>query len=254
MSNEILHFPKQRKHTYHFLDHAKEFSPVYLSIDVDFYNIQKVRKNLVTEKKIKISYIAFIIKGISEVLRKYPKANSAVKGSLFPKIAFYEDIIAKFTLDKTIDNERVVLAGKVINSDHKSLEEIQEDLEYYKNSTFQEVDEFQPIQKLHSLPTWLGNMIYKKTVGDLKKRHTIQGTFTITSLGHRPIKHFYPITSATLCFGIGAIEEKTKVINNTIEIRPIMPICLTFDHRAIDGALAADILTGIKNQLENWGN
>ncbi|MBE5102251.1 2-oxo acid dehydrogenase subunit E2 [Priestia aryabhattai] len=254
MKSKVLNYPKQRKHTYHFLDYAKEFSPVYLSIEVDFNNIQQARERIFIESATKISYITFIIKSISQVLKKYPKANAAVKGAFFPKIAFYEDVIAKFTLDKTIDDERIVLSGKVLNGDTKSLEMIQSDIDHYKNSAFQEVEEFKSIHKLHSLPTWLGNILYKKNVDNLEKRHNIQGTFTVTSLGHKPIKHFYPITSSTLCFGIGSIEEQPKVIKDRVEIRPILPICLTFDHRAIDGALAADILTEIKTHLENWGN
>ncbi|PEW83762.1 2-oxo acid dehydrogenase [Bacillus cereus] len=254
MGSEILNYPNQRKHTYHFLDHAKEFSPVYLSVDVDVRNLQKSRDYIYTKTQTKISYIAFIIKGISEVLKKYPQANVSVKEAFSPKMAVYNEIIAKFTLDKTINKERVVLTGKVFNSDSKSLEEIQNDIEYYKKTEFQEIEDFKPIKVLHSLPTWLGNILYKMNVGNLKKRHNIQGTFTVTSLGHRPIKHFYPITSATLCFGVGAIEEKAKVIESSIEIRPILPVCLTFDHRAIDGALAADILAEIKEQLEKWGD
>ena len=254
MKSKVLNYPKQRKHTYHFLDYAKKFSPVYLSIEVDFNNIQKARERILNETETKISYISFIIQSISQVLRSYPKANAAVKGSFFPKIAFYDDIIAKFTLDKTIDDERVVLSGKVLNSDTKTLESIQNDIDYYKNSTFQQIEDFKPIHKLHSLPTWLGNVLYKKNIDDLKKRHNIQGTFTVTSLGHKPIKHFYPITSSTLCFGIGSIEEQPKVIESKVEIRPILPICLTFDHRTIDGALAADILTEIKTKLESWGS
>ncbi|NIA61177.1 2-oxo acid dehydrogenase subunit E2 [Bacillus pacificus] len=136
MGSEILNYPNQRKHTYHFLDHAKEFSPVYLSVDVDVRNLQKSRDYIYTKTQTKISYIAFIIKGISEVLKKYPQANVSVKEAFSPKMAVYKEIIAKFTLDKTINKERVVLTGKVFNSDSKSLEEIQNDIEYYKKLNF----------------------------------------------------------------------------------------------------------------------
>ena len=55
-----------------------------------------------------------------------------------------------------------------------------------------------------------------------------------------------------LSFGVGAIQRTPVVIDNEILIRPMMGLTLSFDHRAIDGAMAADILRDVKAGLEHY--
>jgi pyruvate dehydrogenase E2 component (dihydrolipoamide acetyltransferase) len=77
-------------------------------------------------------------------------------------------------------------------------------------------------------------------------------TFTISNLGMYAIDAFTPIINLpeTAILGIGRIQDKPVVINQAIEIRPMMTVSLSFDHRVIDGAPAAEFLTELKRVLE----
>jgi pyruvate dehydrogenase E2 component (dihydrolipoamide acetyltransferase) len=50
--------------------------------------------------------------------------------------------------------------------------------------------------------------------------------------------------------GVGRIQEKPVGVNGSIELRPMMSVSLSFDHRVIDGAPAAAFLTDLKSILE----
>lgn len=78
-------------------------------------------------------------------------------------------------------------------------------------------------------------------------------TFTISNLGMYAIDAFTPIINLpeTAILGVGRIQDKPVVINQAIEIRPMMTVSLSFDHRVIDGAPAAEFLTELKRVLEN---
>jgi len=245
-----MRFPKARRHTYYFLRYAKEFSPVYLSTDIDFTQVKVERQRQLQELDVKISYITFVIHTVSRVLKHYPEANTAIRHSLLPKMAWYKKVNAKFTLDSMIDKTRVVLSGLIPNTDELSLHQIQEKINYYREHSFREINEFTPVQKLQSLPLGIGQWMYNKAIKNLSKREQLQGTFTVTSLGHQPIQSFFPIISSTTCFGMGAIQNRPVVVKDEVEICPMLTLSLVFDHRAIDGAMAADILTDVKTNLE----
>ncbi|WP_139491979.1 2-oxo acid dehydrogenase subunit E2 [Brevibacillus dissolubilis] len=244
-------FPKERRHTYYFLEHAQEFRPVYLDVDVDMTNV-KLARQAYKSKGDTISYVTFLIHAISQVLRKYPEANSTIKHGFRPKMAYYSDITAKFTIDKVINDKRVVLSGLVSHSDRIGLKEIQQTVEHFRDHSFEELEEFAAVRKLQSLPLGIGQWVYNRVLNNLAKREELQGTFCITSLGHQPIQSFYPIISATVCFGVGTIEDKPVVRNGEIIVRPMMRLSLAFDHRAIDGGMAADILADVKTYVENF--
>ncbi len=81
------------------------------------------------------------------------------------------------------------------------------------------------------------------------------GTFTITNLGEFGIDAFTPIINfpETAILGVGAIRREPTVIEDRIEPRDQMTLSLTFDHRAVDGAPAAQFLATVRECVENPG-
>lgn len=79
------------------------------------------------------------------------------------------------------------------------------------------------------------------------------GTFTITNLGLTRVEHFTPILNAgQICIlGIGCMTDRpVREPDGGIELRPFVGLSLTFDHRALDGAPAGDLLTTICEEVE----
>lgn len=248
----VIRFPKERSHTFYFLQYAKTFPTVHIDTTVDMTNILQVRDRYHTTHGVKYSYITFLTQIVAKVIENYPEAKSAVRGTLNPKMAYYEQIHAKFTIDKEIDGKRAVLSGLIENVNDLSLENIQNKVNYYRDLPFEEIQEFKQISRLQSLPLVIGQYIYRNFINNFQKRQQLLGTFSITSFGHRAIDHAYPVISSTLSFGVGAIKESPVIIDKEILVRPMMGITLSFDHRAIDGAMASDILSDVKKELEQY--
>jgi pyruvate dehydrogenase E2 component (dihydrolipoamide acetyltransferase) len=81
------------------------------------------------------------------------------------------------------------------------------------------------------------------------------GTFTITNLGMYDVDAFTPIVNLPegAILGIGRIVAKPVVVdeeNETISVRKMVALSLTFDHRLVDGAPAARFLQEIKRLVE----
>jgi pyruvate/2-oxoglutarate dehydrogenase complex dihydrolipoamide acyltransferase (E2) component len=80
-----------------------------------------------------------------------------------------------------------------------------------------------------------------------------KGTFTVSNLGLSRVHYFTPIlnTPQIAILGIGCSEMRAVVENTQLVLRPFVGLSLTFDHRALDGAPAADFITDLCIAIEN---
>ncbi|GAA4713943.1 dihydrolipoamide acetyltransferase family protein [Brevibacillus fulvus] len=78
-------------------------------------------------------------------------------------------------------------------------------------------------------------------------------TFTISNLGQFGVEYFTPILNPpeTGILGVGAVEAVPVYRGEELQRRSLLPLSLTFDHRVLDGAPAAQFLAGVKESLEN---
>ena len=79
------------------------------------------------------------------------------------------------------------------------------------------------------------------------------GTFTVSNLGMFGLDSFTAIINPPEAgiLAVGEVQKRTIVISDAIAIRPLAQLCLTYDHRIVDGALAARFLREVKRLLEN---
>lgn len=106
---------------------------------------------------------------------------------------------------------------------------------------------------LKALSRNIRDMSYKAKNFMLESEDLQGGTFTITNLGMYQVDSFSPIINQpeVAILGITAIKDTLVPISGEIVIRPMMNLCLTADHRAVDGAVAAQFLAQLKEALEN---
>lgn len=96
-------------------------------------------------------------------------------------------------------------------------------------------------------------LIDKARSGGLVPDDYSGGTFTVTNLGMYDIDSFTAIINPPECaiLAVGKIEKTPVVRDDAVVIRPMMTLSLTYDHRVVDGALAAQFLQRIKQLLQN---
>jgi pyruvate dehydrogenase E2 component (dihydrolipoamide acetyltransferase) len=109
-------------------------------------------------------------------------------------------------------------------------------------------------KSLQILDTAMKELTEKARQGKLTNEDLSGGTFTITNLGMYGVDSFTPIINPpeAAILGVGRIVEKPAAINDRIEIKPMLTLSLSYDHRVLDGAPAADFLRKVKENLEKF--
>ena len=245
-------FPKARRHTLYFLREALAVRSVFLDTDIDMDNVVQARQRLKSAGDSNISILCFLIYVISRTFASCPEVNIGVSGAILGRQRQYKSVHTKILADKTLFNTRTVVSSVIRDANNLSLQELATALENLKKADVETAPEFANLRLLQSLPSWLGWIAYRLAVRSLDRRHELHGSFAITSLGHRSIRGFYPISGSSFTFGVGRIAEAPVVRDGTIVIRPMLRLCLAFDHRAVDGGLSSDLMEKIKDGLENF--
>jgi pyruvate dehydrogenase E2 component (dihydrolipoamide acetyltransferase) len=98
-------------------------------------------------------------------------------------------------------------------------------------------------------------IVQRTREGKLTQEDLEGGTFTISNLGMYGVEIFTAVLNPpqAAILAVGAIEEKPVVENGGFVPRPLMAMTLTCDHRAVDGAKAAEFLRELKTLLEEPG-
>jgi pyruvate dehydrogenase E2 component (dihydrolipoamide acetyltransferase) len=165
------------------------------------------------------SYTAILIKAVAKALKEYPMLNSKLEENA---IKIFEDI----NVGVAVATEKGLLVPVVRNTEEKSLTEI--------SSTLQE-------------------LLEKAREGKLDREDMTGGTFTITNLGMYDVFCFTPIINPpeAAILGVGKIFDKPVISEGQVKTEPAMILSLSFDHRIVDGAPAAQFLRKIKHYLES---
>ena len=79
------------------------------------------------------------------------------------------------------------------------------------------------------------------------------GTFTVTNLGGYRVDAFTPLLNLpqAAILGVGRISPQPVAVDGRVEVRNRVSLSLTFDHRVVDGATAAALLTAICELVES---
>jgi pyruvate dehydrogenase E2 component (dihydrolipoamide acetyltransferase) len=88
--------------------------------------------------------------------------------------------------------------------------------------------------------------------GKLQRADLEDGTFTISNLGMYRVERFTAVLNPpqAAIVAVGATEDRPVVVEGELLVRPLMTLTATFDHRAVDGAPAAEFLQTVKELLE----
>jgi pyruvate dehydrogenase E2 component (dihydrolipoamide acetyltransferase) len=99
------------------------------------------------------------------------------------------------------------------------------------------------------------DLVSRARAGKLSAQDMEGGTFTISNLGPFGITQFIAVLNPpqAAILAVGAIEERPAVVDGELVPLPLMTVTLTCDHRAVDGAPAAEFLATLKAFLEEPG-
>lgn len=191
--------------------------------EVDLSAVIKLRKEyqerFVAKHDVKLGFMSFFIKASIEALRAFPAVNASIEGTDI----LYHDY---FDIGIAVSTDRGLMVPVLRDADTLSFAD-----------TEKAINDF-------------GTRARK---GEIEIDELSGGTFTITNGGifgsmlSTPILN--PPQSGIL--GMHRIEERPMAVNGEVQIRPMMYLALTYDHRIIDGREAVQFLVTVKDRLED---
>ena len=191
--------------------------------EVDLFEVKKLREKYKEdfEKKygVKLGFMGLFLKASSIALQEMPIVNASIEGTDIIYHGFQDIGVA-------VSTERGLVVPVIRNVSNMSIAEIESSIKDYS---------------------------IKARDGKLSIDDMMGGTFTVSnggvfgSLLSTPILN--PPQSAIL--GMHKIQDRPMVVDGNIEIRPMMYLALTYDHRLLDGKDAVSFLVKIKESLES---
>jgi 2-oxoglutarate dehydrogenase E2 component (dihydrolipoamide succinyltransferase) len=191
--------------------------------EVDMSHVMAMRTQYkdVFEKKhgSKLGFMGFFTKACVQALKDIPAVNAEIDGT---------DLIYKnyYHIGIAVGTDKGLVVPVVRDCDHKSIAEIEKSIADFGR---------------------------RARDGQLKIEEMQSGTFTITNGGIYGSLMSTPILNAPQSgiLGMHKIQERPMVIGGKVEIRPMMYLALSYDHRVIDGKEAVTFLVRVKETLED---
>ncbi|WP_372366114.1 pyruvate dehydrogenase complex dihydrolipoamide acetyltransferase [Candidatus Uabimicrobium sp. HlEnr_7] len=221
MREQVIQVSKKRKIIAQRLAESKYGAPhYYLKLSINMENIIAARKQINAKAKEKLSMNAFIVKFVAEALRRHPQVNASWQG----------DTIVQFgqvDIGLAVAQPDGLITPVVRNCESKGIAAIDQDMKV---------------------------LIDKALNNRLQPQEYTNATFTVSNLGSFGIEEFTAIINppGAAILAIGK-SEKTPIVtaNDQIVIKPMMKVCLSCDHRVIDGAVGATFLKDLKDMMED---
>jgi len=221
---EIKEIPRVKKISSKYLVNSWTQIPHVTNHDeADITEMEEFRNSLTdiyTGEKKKITPLAFIVKALSASLKKYPSFNSSIDEIDNGKMTFKK----YYHIGIAVDTPHGLMVPKLRNAENKNISLIADELKKIS-------------EECRNLK--------------IDKKELFGGSMTITSLGGIGGSFFTPIINypEVAILGIGKSQKKQIYLNGRFQIRTMLPLSLSYDHRIIDGAEAARFNNELKENL-----
>ena len=169
-----------------------------------------------------LSYTAYVVRAAAQALRMFPILNASLVG---------EQILVKrgIHVGVAVALDHGLVVPVVRFADRKSVEEISREID---------------------------SLARRARDGQLAPDELTGGTFTVTNSGAFGSLLFTPIINQpeVAILGMGKVAQTPVVRDGQVVVRQVMYLCLSYDHRVVDGGPAVHFLNAVKRRLEESGN
>jgi 2-oxoglutarate dehydrogenase E2 component (dihydrolipoamide succinyltransferase) len=208
----------------HMVASKRVSAHVYSVDEIDMTKVAALRAKSKDEfekrYETKLTFMPFFVKAAVAGLRAFPTLNASLDGT---NVVLHKEI----NIGIAVALDWGLLVPVVKNADEKNILGIQRNM---------------------------NDLAERARSKKLKPEEVQESTFSITNPGVFGGLFGLPVISQPNVgiLGLGAIEKRPVVINDSIAIRSMCYVTLSYDHRVVDGAIAHQFLHKVKETLENW--
>ena len=216
--------PMRQRIAEHMVASKRVSAHVYSVDEIDMTKVAALRAKSKDEfekrYETKLTFMPFFVKAAVAGLRSFPTLNASLDGT---NVILHKEI----NIGIAVALDWGLLVPVVKNADEKNILGIQRNM---------------------------NDLAERARSKKLKPEEVQESTFSITNPGVFGGLFGLPVISQPNVgiLGLGAIEKRPVVINDSIAIRSMCYVTLSYDHRVVDGAVAHQFLHKVKETLENW--
>jgi len=231
-AEEIINFNTMRKAIARHMVHSVQISPhVTSTMEVDMTRIVKMRSRVKSEVEqqwgVKVTFTHFVVRALIDAIAHWPLVNSEIRG---------ESVVVKHYVNLGIAVALDRGEGLIVPVVHGAEE-----------------------KNLVGIARSVNDLADRARRKALMPDDVAGGTFTLTNPGIFGAVHGTPIINQpqVAILDTEAIVKRPVVVtdadgNDNIAIRSMMNLCMSYDHRIIDGAYAVQFLAHLKRNLQEW--
>jgi pyruvate dehydrogenase E2 component (dihydrolipoamide acetyltransferase) len=217
----IPHSPMRKTIAKRMVESKQAVPEIHVTVDVRLDKVIEIREGLnrqLAAEKIKLSVGDFVTKAVALALRRHMEVNATFEPDA---IVIHPEV----NIGIAVALEEGLMVPVLHNADVLGLREIRVGTEALATAT---------------------------RSGTLKPKQMTGATFSVSNLGMYGVKQFDAIinTPEVAILAVGAAEKRPVVEGDKLVIGTVMSATLTADHRAVDGALAAEFMRTFKGLLE----
>ncbi|WP_112181258.1 MULTISPECIES: dihydrolipoamide acetyltransferase family protein [Paraliobacillus] len=200
-----------------------EIPHAWMMIEVDVTNLVKYRDaektNFKESEGYNLSYFAFFLNAVAKALKKYPELNSSWAGN---KIIQHKAI----NLSIAVAHEKELFVPVIKNVDEKSIKGIAKEID---------------------------SLARKARNGNLTQRDMEGGTFTVNNTGSFGSVQSMGVINypQAAILQVESIVKRPIIIDDMFAARDMVNLCLSLDHRILDGVISGKFMSHVKEILEN---
>ncbi len=216
--------PMRHQIAQHMVTSRRTSAHVTTVFEVEMTRIVETQSRFASEferrNHLKLTFTPFIIRAVVEALREFPNLNASVDGE---NIVYHRDI----HIGVAVALEDGLIVPIIRNAQDRSFLGVAGDLQ---------------------------NLAERARKKRLSVDEVQGGTFTVTNPGVFGGLFGTPIINQpqAAILGVGTIEKRPVIRDDSIAIRSMAYMALSFDHRIVDGAAADQFMARLKKTLENW--
>ena len=218
--------PMRRRIAEHMLESRRTSAHCTTIVEVDLHRVVATRRELkegMKRRGVPLTYLAFVASAAVAELDRHPVLNASIDGD---DLVYHDDV----NLGIAVALESGLIVPVIRHAQRLSLE---------------------------GLAGEIGRLAGRARSGELEPNDVAGGTFTITNPGQFGAVLATPIINQpqVAILDLEAVVKRPVVIDDeseAIAVRPMTNLCMSWDHRALDGAEAARFLSRVKDRLESW--
>ena len=213
----------RKKIAEHMVLSRRTSAHVHSVFHVNFSKVDQIRRAKKEEYErlgTRLTFMSFIAKAAVDALRRHPVINASIDGD---NIVYRKDI----NLGVAVALENGLIVPVIRGADERNM---------------------------LGLSRAIADLASRARSKQLRPEDVQGGTFTITNPGTFGAQFGMPIINQpqVAILGVGVIEKRPVVIDDAIAIRTMAYLTLGYDHRLVDGAVADEFMSDVKNQIEGF--